>query len=295
MKSIRQITFLVLALFLLFSLPVVANGIDTPLIPVPGEEDSELLIGSFYYTLSGTSATVVGYAGWQTDPSLPKTVTHEGTVYTVTAIGDSAFAADNNITSVAVSKNVTSVAANAFNGCTKLADVWFEGTASDKAAITVPPHEELPKGFVEPHACQLPDGTIIGALRISIEGYPGKLRTYLTFSHDDGKTWTKPEPMEGVYGSTPHFLLHSSGALILVYQRRRVDPQGQYARISRDGGKTWGKDFLVSPVAPDWDHGYPSSVELANGDVFTMYYQKYDGDDYPSLLGTRWSLDEEPK
>ena len=160
---------------------------------------------------------------------------------------------------------------------------------------TVPPHEELEKGFVEPHVCQLPDGTLIGALRISIEDYPGRLRTYTTFSYDDGKTWTQPEALEGVYGSTPHFLLHSSGALIMVYQRRRVDPQGQYARISRDGGKTWGKDFLVSPVAPDWDHGYPSSVELENGDIYTVYYQKCQGDHYPSLLGTRWNLDEEPK
>ena len=114
-------------------------------------------------------------------------------------------------------------------------------------------------------------------------------------SEDGGKTWTDPQPLEGVYGAPPHFLLHSSGALILTYGRRRYGDQGQYARISRDGGKTWGKDFMVSPVAPDWDQGYPSSAELSNGDIFTLYYQKYEGDDYPSLLGTRWSLDEEPK
>ena len=160
---------------------------------------------------------------------------------------------------------------------------------------SIPDPADNPTGFVEPHACQLPDGTIIGALRISIVGYPGKLRTYTVFSYDNGKTWTEPQPLEGVRGAPPHFLLHSSGALILVYSRRRVEPQGQYCRISRDGGKTWGKDFMVSPVAPDWDHGYPSSVELANGDIFTAYYQKYENDPYPSILGTRWSLDEEPK
>ncbi len=160
---------------------------------------------------------------------------------------------------------------------------------------TIPNLENNPTGFVEPHLCELPDGTIIGGLRISIADYPGQLRTYTTFSNDGGKTWTKPEPLEGVYGAPPHFLLHSSGALILTYGRRRYGKQGQYARISRDGGKTWGKDFLISPEAPDWDQGYPSSVELKNGDIFTLYYQKYEGDNYPSLLATTWNLDEEPK
>ena len=160
---------------------------------------------------------------------------------------------------------------------------------------TIPNPTNNPTGFVEPHLCELSDGTLIGGLRISVPDYPGKLRTYTVFSKDGGKTWTEPQALEGVYGAPPHFLLHSSGALILTYGRRRYEPQGQYARISRDGGKTWGKDFRISPMAPDWDHGYPSSVELSDGDIFTLYYQKYEGDNYPSLLGTRWSLDEEPK
>ena len=40
------------------------------------------------------------------------------------------------------------------------------------------------------------------------------------------------------------------------------------------------------------DQGYPSSVELSNGDILTTYYQRAPGDDYPSVLYTRWSLDE---
>ena len=67
---------------------------------------------------------------------------------------------------------------------------------------------------------------------------------------------------------------------------------GQYARVSHDFGKTWGKDVLIGPEAPDWDHGYPSSVELKNGDILTVYYQKYGGDSYNSILSTRWNLSE---
>lgn len=140
MKSIRQIIALVLTFVMICSTlasVAFANGIDTPFIPVPGEDESELLIGSFYYTLNGTQATVVGYAGWQTNVSIPATVEYEGITYTVSAIGESAFAAENGITSVAIYKNVTSVAANAFNGCTKLTDVWFEGSSVDKANVSI--------------------------------------------------------------------------------------------------------------------------------------------------------------
>ena len=45
---------------------------------------------------------------------------------------------------------------------------------------TVPPHEELEKGFVEPHVCQLPDGTLIGAvcgIGLNVGGtFPPELR-----------------------------------------------------------------------------------------------------------------------
>ena len=43
---------------------------------------------------------------------------------------------------------------------------------------------------------------------------------------------------------------------------------------------------------PVVDQGYPSTVELSNGDLFTTYYQHAPGDDFPSVLYTRWSLKE---
>ena len=140
MKSIQKSLAFILALLLLC--PVLASiafaqTIDTPVIPVPGENESNVMVYPFYYSLSGTSATVVGYAGWQTDAAIPETVEYNGKTYTVTAIGSEAFAAENSITSIAFSKKVTSVAANAFNGCTKLTDVWYEGTSSNKSSMSI--------------------------------------------------------------------------------------------------------------------------------------------------------------
>ena len=125
-------------------------------------------------------------------------------------------------------------------------------------------------------------------MRISSGKLPGRDGVAITRSEDGGKTFTQPRVLETI-GTPPHFLLHSSGAVVLTYGRR-AKPHGQRARISLDGGKTWGEEFAVSEEAPSWDHGYPSSVELSDGSILTVYYQRYPGDDFTSVLQTKWEL-----
>jgi len=152
---------------------------------------------------------------------------------------------------------------------------------------------ELPEGFEaseihEPHAIELPDGTILGGLRVSSPKLPGRNGVFTTFSYDGGKTFTKPQLLD-ICGTPPHFLLHSSGAIVLTYGRR-IAPCEERAVISWDGGKTWSEEITVSQEAPDWDLGYPSSIELSDGSIMTVYYQKYPGDSYNSILYTKWEL-----
>jgi hypothetical protein len=93
----------------------------------------------------------------------------------------------------------------------------------------------------------------------------------------------------GFHGSPPHLLRHSSGALLLTYGYRQA-PFGQRVAISRNEGATWDPDWIIRDDGPDWDLGYPSTVELADGRLFTVYYQKYPGDKACSLLWSRWRL-----
>ena len=61
--------------------------------------------------------------------------------------------------------------------------------------------------------------------------------------------------------------------------------------ISLDGGESWECDFSLRDDGPDTDLGYPSTVELADGSLLTMYYQKPDSpEDKCSLLWSRWRL-----
>ena len=144
----------------------------------------------------------------------------------------------------------------------------------------------------EPYAIEMANGDLLATVRHQSLTPPimKSLKIYTAISHDKGKTWEKAEFLD-LHGAPAHLLQHSSGAVVMTYSRR-LEPMGQYARVSRDFGRTWSADLLISPTPPDWDHGYPSSVELSDGDIFTVYYQKCPGDSYNSLQYTRWNLSE---
>ena len=136
---------------------------------------------------------------------------------------------------------------------------------------------------VEPHVLELPDGGLLGAIR-----YDLGFQVFLTRSEDGGRTWTVPELL--VAGSPPALLLHSSGTIVMSYGWRGDDP-GQRVAFSRDGGRTWSLDWILRDDGPDSDLGYPSTVELADGSLFTVYYQKAcPGDLNCALMSSHWEL-----
>ena len=155
-------------------------------------------------------------------------------------------------------------------------------------------HAPAPEGAegycCEPHAIQLKDGTILAGVRYHWSKGHGNRKIFTFRSKDGGKTWSEAKFVDG-WGCPPHFLEHSSGAVILVYGKR-CEVMGQFVRVSYDGGVTWSEETRLGPEAPDWDQGYPSSVELDGGDILTVFYQKCPGDKFNSLHSVRWNLDE---
>lgn len=60
--------------------------------------------------------------------------------------------------------------------------------------------------------------------------------------------------------------------------------------VSRDIGETWSEEYTLSVHPSSADLGYPSTVELEDKSLITVYYQRYGDDNYPSILYTKWSL-----
>jgi hypothetical protein len=155
------------------------------------------------------------------------------------------------------------------------------------------------RNYHEPHVCELSDGTLLGLIRVqnhrgdapTLEdaGLKAGFSMMQTMSSDGGKTWSRAEPFD-FHGSPPHVFVHSSGAIVAVYGFRQ-EPYGERAMISRDGGRSWKYHYIIRDDGPDGDLGYPASVELADGSILTVYYQKIDAkEEKCSFLWSRWEL-----
>lgn len=161
---------------------------------------------------------------------------------------------------------------------------------------SVPVHPGTdPANYHEPHLVELPSGRLVAMIRI--ENHSGKelaasgipsFSLMQSESDDGGRTWSVVRPL-GFHGSPPHLLRHSSGVLVLTYGYRQV-PYGQRVAFSRDDGTTWDHDWIIRDDGPDGDLGYPSTVELADGRLFTVCYQKAAAGEKCSLLWSTWRL-----
>jgi hypothetical protein len=61
--------------------------------------------------------------------------------------------------------------------------------------------------------------------------------------------------------------------------------------LSEDHGRSWTYHYVLRDDGPDGDLGYPASVELTDGSILTVYYQKpATAADKCGLLWTRWRL-----
>lgn len=143
--------------------------------------------------------------------------------------------------------------------------------------------------FSEPHAVELPDGRIIAMLRYDgskteNEGYLWQME-----SADGGRTWTPPVRTD-LWGYPPHLLLLKDGRILCSYGYRKA-PCGQRACLSYDGGRTWdiAHEIILRSDALDGDLGYPASVELADGNIVTVYYQVDKPGEKTCLMMTRWT------
>lgn len=140
--------------------------------------------------------------------------------------------------------------------------------------------------YHELHAVETNDHRII--VQIRNHNKPDAGETLQTESSDGGKTWTVPHSI-GVWGLPSHLLKLQDGRLLMSYGYRRK-PYGNQARISDDHGRTWSKPMTISNDAPGYDLGYPSTVQLGDGLLLTVWYEKMKDSSKAVLRQARWHL-----
>ena len=147
------------------------------------------------------------------------------------------------------------------------------------------PGDDVERDYHELHAVESDDGRIVAQIRH--QGKVDKNWTLQTESTDGGKTWTIPRAI--TFGIPSQLLKLRDGRLLMTYGHRRL-PFGNQARLSTDHGRTWSEPMIVSGDGTVSDLGYPSTVELADGTLLTVWYENMKGLDRAVLRQAKWQL-----
>lgn len=164
------------------------------------------------------------------------------------------------------------------------------GTTAYRGRIETDGFDSL--SFYEPHAIQLPDGKIVCHIRV--ENDEETIFTlYQSVSYDNGKSWSKPKQIIGDDSGAPaHLFLHSSGILISAFSRRTL-PYGIRVIFSSDGGESWSDEYTVYENYCSDDLGYPSTVELDDGSLLTVFYARESEEPPAVIMQQKWRITSE--
>jgi hypothetical protein len=97
----------------------------------------------------------------------------------------------------------------------------------------------------------------------------------LYVSADDARSWSHRARLTGASQHPGHIVRLKDGRLLLSYGNR-VEPKGVDVRLSADEGQTWSDPLRVADF--QGDGGYPSSVQLPDGQVLTAFYAQRTAD-----------------
>ena len=141
--------------------------------------------------------------------------------------------------------------------------------------------------YHELHAVEATDGTLIAHIRSENAG-PHHGETLQSESSDGGRTWTQSHSI-GVWGLPSHLMRLGDGRLLMTYGHRRP-PFGNQARLSTDHGKSWSAPIRLSDDGNSGDIGYPSTIQLPNRTLLTVWYESMKSPTPAVLRQARWQL-----
>jgi len=144
-----------------------------------------------------------------------------------------------------------------------------------------------PDNFSEPSIVETLSGKLIMHIRNDCKSvFPGE--TLQSESVDGGKTWSVPYSI-GVKGYPSHLILLKNGWILMTYGYREK-PFGIQARISKDEGKTWSEPLIISDDGCCSDLGYPSSVEMDDKIIITVWYEVIKNNPFAVLKMAQWKI-----
>ena len=152
---------------------------------------------------------------------------------------------------------------------------------------------EEPAGFsIMPSTVRFDDGRLLTALRRK-EGNEFWIEAWS--SSDEGKTWTfvsRPAESTGGRNGNPGSMIRLRDGRLAITYGYRAEPFGIRARISGDGGATWGREIILRDDGGVYDLGYPRMTQRADGKLVSIYYFNDAADKERYIAATIWDPGE---
>jgi hypothetical protein len=150
-----------------------------------------------------------------------------------------------------------------------------------------------PEGFsIMPSSVRLSPTRILTAIRRK-EGDAHWIDGYVT--DDNGSSWRflnkSALSTGGSVGNPPRMIKLKDGRIAITYGYRSA-PYGIRARISDDGGVTWGEEIMLRTDGGWWDLGYPRTVQRPDGYLVTTYYFNDHKETERYIAATIWKPSE---
>ncbi len=123
--------------------------------------------------------------------------------------------------------------------------------------------------FMEPVIVKTAEGNLIAVMRSK----PNSLFGEASFiSHYENNNWSHPVQITESFQHPADLLLLTNNMLLLTYSDRTIDNQRILVKTSKDNGKHWSNSIQIGPSFKNCDFGYPSTIELTNGMLTTVFY-----------------------
>lgn len=128
-----------------------------------------------------------------------------------------------------------------------------------------------PNGYaIMPSTVRLGDKELLSAVRCR-DADKSWIETYRSL--DGGESWRLDgTPVPDTGEGNPASMLRLADARVCLTYGHRASPFGIRARLSHDGGRTWGPEIGLRNDGGGRDVGYPRSVQRPDGKIVTVYY-----------------------
>jgi len=128
---------------------------------------------------------------------------------------------------------------------------------------------QIAKGKLEPSVTVTQDNELLAALRANIKSTDSSVSYISRFT---GNKWTMPIIITEVMQHPANLLTLSNGQILLTYSDRNPEQQRILVKLSSDNGQTWSEPVQITKTFQNCDFGYPSSIELEEGVILTVFY-----------------------